>query len=163
MLPTLSSKQTSCKTWKPKDRGTEETWEPARKSAGRLRMPGASPAAKLEMEGNRSGSRWGEEIPATSRLHFFPLSTFTQHVRISYMRVLYTCRQTPCVWERKIWGSVWHKYELTALFHFLPLARRVANFRQILLSLGEYPGPCRKNLACRLNSPDCPGQSALMS
>lgn len=53
VLPRLSSKQTSCKIWKPKDRGTRGNLGSLQKSC-RLRMTGATPAAKLEMEGNRS-------------------------------------------------------------------------------------------------------------
>ena len=56
VLPRLSSKQTSYKIWKPKDRETREDLGSLQKSC-RLRMPGVTPAAKMEMEGIRSESK----------------------------------------------------------------------------------------------------------
>ena len=84
VLPRLSSKQTSYKIWKPKDRETREDLGSLQKSC-RLRMPGVTPAAKMEMKGIRSESRQGEKFQLLLG-YTFPLS---QHIHNMY--VFLTC------------------------------------------------------------------------
>ena len=84
VLPRLSSKQTSYKIWKPKDRETREDLGSLQKSC-RLRMPGVTPAAKMEMEGIRSESRQGEKF----QLLLGYTSSLSQHLHNMY--VFLTC------------------------------------------------------------------------